>query len=104
MNTNGVISFRSAFENLPLLALPLVGPPIIAPFLADVDTQVSGVISYRESNDQELLSSVGNAIRRSFENSRGFRPTLLFIATWSGVGRFNGTASEVGNVRFIWLL
>lgn len=67
------------------------GSILIAPFWDDIDTTTAGEISYRYSNDQDLLVEVGAGIRDVFENT--FSPSVLFIATWNRVAGIGGSAN-----------
>ena len=101
MNTNGVLSFRSSFANLPLISFPLVDPLefdsiFIAPYLGDVDTRGAGEIYYRGSTDSGVIDSVQENVGRFFsEESRGFVPSYAFVATWDRVGSFSNNTAEV---------
>ena len=63
--------------------------PLIAPFLANVDTRGTGTVFYRQTDDIPLMT--GQLLVQYFEDIslRDFSPTALFIATWDGVGSYN---------------
>ncbi len=66
------------------------GPPIIAPFWADADTQGSGRVWFRErSENQELLNRAQSDIQQYFGLQPDFSPNFLFIATWDQVPHYN---------------
>ncbi len=92
MNTNGVLSFDAPVPDYSPDPFPISNSTLIAPFWADIDTNGTGQISYRRTNDSDLLEQVKQEIQKDFEDSRSFVPTTLLIATWDNVGYFvNGT-------------
>ena len=88
VNANGVLSFRGPFSSFFPNPFPVFSVPLIAPFWADHDLRFSGDLFYRYSTEQSLLDEVGSNISDAFQVS--FRPSVLFIATWSGVPPFSG--------------
>ena len=104
MNTNGLLSFGmplSVFESSSQDPFPVTGPPLVAPFWADVDTRGTGEVYYRETNDTSLLSNVTLDIQSAFVDFINFTPTSLFIATWDEVGYFNSNTDLVKSSVFI---
>ena len=97
MNTNGLLSFGTAVSVFSSDPFPVMGPGLVAPFWADVDTRGTGEVYYRETNDTLLLSNVTLEIRRDFENFTDFTPTTLFIATWDEVGYFDNNTDLVSS-------
>ena len=101
-----VLSFGMAVPEYSSDPFPVMGPPLIAPFWADVDTRGTGEIYYKETNDSSLLDSTTLEFLKAFDN---FSPTSLFVATWDGVGYFDNNTDLVGmryicwNIRFIIL-
>jgi len=88
VNTNGLLSFGTNINTYRAdLVLPL-GLPVIAPFLADVDTRMSGDVYYRETRDPSLLDMAAREIHPNFPRRRNFQPLSLFIVTWDHVGYF----------------
>ncbi|KAK1158759.1 nidogen-2-like [Acipenser oxyrinchus oxyrinchus] len=62
--------------------------PVIAPFLADLDTSNGkGAIYYREDDSTEVLIRAAEEVKRGFPEST-FSPTAAFIATWDSVGPY----------------
>ncbi|XP_058846527.1 nidogen-2-like [Acipenser ruthenus] len=62
--------------------------PVIAPFLADLDTSNGkGAIYYREDDSTEVLIRAAEEVKRGFPEST-FSPTAVFIATWDSVGPY----------------
>jgi len=86
INTNGVISFEREYPQYSGDLYFPVGVKVIAPFLADVDTRLSGNIFYRETADPSLLDMASRDIQKNFVNQFQFRATNALIATWQEVG------------------
>ena len=84
MNTNGVISFDAAVSTVIPQSFPLSGLFLIAPYWADVDTNGTGTVYNRETQDNDVLRRARNDVMTSF--SRRFLPIFVFIATWDRVG------------------
>ncbi|XP_064407749.1 sushi, nidogen and EGF-like domain-containing protein 1 [Halichondria panicea] len=108
VNPNGVISFDAAVSTVTPQSFPLSGLFLIAPYWADVDTNGTGTVYYRETRDNDVLRQARNDIMTFF--SRRFLPIFVFIATWDRVGHtdrtkedasgstngFGGTPAQVG--------
>ncbi|NXW72795.1 NID2 protein, partial [Hirundo rustica] len=64
--------------------------PVIAPFLADLDTSGDrGNIYYRQDGSRDALDRAVGYIRAGFPRSAGaFVPTDAFVATWEDVGAY----------------
>uniref|UniRef100_A0A8C3RBC9 Nidogen 2 n=1 Tax=Cyanoderma ruficeps TaxID=181631 RepID=A0A8C3RBC9_9PASS len=64
--------------------------PVIAPFLADLDTSGDrGNIYYRQDDSRDVLDQAVGYIQAGFPRSAGaFVPTNAFIATWEDVGAY----------------
>ncbi|XP_058453091.1 nidogen [Malaya genurostris] len=91
INTNGILTFGSEFQNFLNLPFPIEYPSI-APFYANVDTTLpndTAAIVYFQSQDTELLDRVTDLVRNSFSESVDFEATHVFVATWEHVGHFN---------------
>ena len=91
VNTNGIISFQSAFTLATIRMFPLsVNISLIAPFWGDVDITRFGNIFYRETSNTTLLQRAQDQLQGLFLSSgnRMFTPTTLFIATWDRVAEF----------------
>ena len=87
VNTNGVLSFRFPFLDFLPRPFPLdSGEVLIAPFWDDFDLRQGGQILFRQTSDENLLSTVGVMINETLMCN--FSPTTLFIATWNGVPGF----------------
>lgn len=78
INNNGNLTFGAPLGTFTPFAFPSVGPPMIAPFFADVDTRnlQSGIVRYR---------------------STGTR----FTVTWSCVGYFNQKVNRLNTFQVI---
>ncbi|KAL0969852.1 hypothetical protein UPYG_G00233220 [Umbra pygmaea] len=71
--------------------------PVIAPFLADLDTsKEKGGIYYRVTESPALLNRVAQEVQRGFPNSR-FMPTHAVIATWENVGAYEEVTRAAGS-------
>ena len=87
MNTNGIISFRHAF-NIPRRFHLFNSIPLIAPFWDDVDITRFGNLLYRETSNTTLLQRAHDQLQELFASYSSFTPTTLFIATWDRVAQF----------------
>uniref|UniRef100_A0A3B4DXX7 Nidogen 2a (osteonidogen) n=1 Tax=Pygocentrus nattereri TaxID=42514 RepID=A0A3B4DXX7_PYGNA len=62
--------------------------PVIAPFLADIDTSNGkGAIYYRQTEAPGVLNRVAAEVQRGFPGSQ-FTPTHAVIATWENVAAY----------------
>jgi len=92
VNTNGVISFLAPVSQYTPDRFPLGDQRrLVAPYWADVDTNIGGVVSYRETKDTALLQRVARDIRQASSNFSDFDATWIFIATWDRVAFFGAT-------------
>uniref|UniRef100_A0A1Q3FIC5 Putative low-density lipoprotein receptor n=1 Tax=Culex tarsalis TaxID=7177 RepID=A0A1Q3FIC5_CULTA len=91
INTNGILSFGSEFQNFLNLPFP-IEYPAIAPFYSNVDTTLpndTAAIVYFRSIDGELLDRAGELVRSSFAEAGDFEAREVFVGTWEHVGHFN---------------
>ena len=89
VNTNGILSFQSAFTSATPHMFPLSDNiSLIAPFWDDVDITRFGSIFYRETSNATLLQRAQDQLQGLFPSSGNFTPTTLFIATWDRVAEF----------------
>ena len=89
VNTNGILSFQSAFTSATPHMFPLPDNiSLIAPFWDDVDITRFGSIFWRETSNATLLQRAQDQLQRLFPSSGNFTPTTLFIATWDRVAEF----------------
>ena len=87
VSTNGVISFRAAFNSYHSRPFPITTSDIlIAPFWDDSNVLRGGQVLFRPSDNQTLLHEVGSTINDTLEFD--FTPTMLLIATWNRIPEF----------------
>lgn len=96
MSEDGVISLNASVPPLTFEPFPL-NEALIAPYWADADTRTGGYISYRETNETELLDRARMEIQSAFSNAnqQTSNITHLFIATWDAVGYFELNRDKV---------
>ena len=89
VNTNGVLSFRKAFNDFSPESFPLPSQTdvLVALYWHDHDITVHGNVFYRSTQDMACLTEVGSRISNVFKVD--FSPTQLFIATWDEVTGFS---------------
>uniref|UniRef100_A0A8C9L469 Nidogen 2 n=1 Tax=Serinus canaria TaxID=9135 RepID=A0A8C9L469_SERCA len=70
--------------------------PVIAPFLADLDTSGDrGNIYYRQDDSRDVLDQAVGYIQAGFPRSAAtFVPTNAFIATWEEVGAYQELSQD----------
>ncbi|NXQ87783.1 NID2 protein, partial [Nyctibius grandis] len=70
--------------------------PVIAPFLADLDTSGDrGNIYYRQDDSPDVLDQAAGYIQAGFPDTAGsFVPTNAFIATWEDVGAYQELSQD----------
>ncbi|KAK1213256.1 NID2 protein, partial [Pygoscelis papua] len=70
--------------------------PVIAPFLADLDTSGDrGNIYYRQDDSPDVLDQAAGYIWAGFPRTAGsFVPTNAFIATWEDVGAYQELSQD----------
>ncbi|XP_075905464.1 nidogen-2 isoform X12 [Nelusetta ayraudi] len=95
--TNGIISA----QDLPMEkqyvddGLP-TDFPVVAPFLADIDTSGGrGQIYYRVTETPSVLNRVAQEVHRGFPDAR-FAPTHAVVATWENVAAYEEPARAAG--------
>ena len=86
VNNNGDLSFGLAWSGYSPTAFPIPNIPLVAPYLADVDTRGTGSVWYRSTQNTTLLAKAANDIR--LLNGTIISPQWLFIATWDHVGYY----------------
>lgn len=70
--------------------------PVIAPFLADIDTSKGkGAIYYRVTESPTLLNRVAQEVHRGFPGGH-FTPTHAVIATWENVAAYEEVTRATG--------
>ena len=75
----------------------VLAPPLIAPFWSDIDTSVTGNISFNEV-DLADIQSVTDIIRAAFKDSSQFVPTHVYNISWEGVPPYRN-GSDISEVR-----
>ena len=97
INENGIISFDSPYDGRTPISFPLrtSSNKVIAPYWADVDTQRTGRIYYRQTTDRILRARATSEIRSAFPMSQNVIIRHLLIATWDDVGYYNGGTDKV---------
>ena len=94
MNTNGAISFLAPVTQFTPDPFPLGDQRrLVAPYWGDVNTNIGGVVSYRETNDTALLQRETRDIRQASSNFNDFDTTWIFIATWDRVAFYGATGA-----------
>ncbi|XP_014792260.1 PREDICTED: nidogen-2 [Calidris pugnax] len=70
--------------------------PVVAPFLADLDTSGDrGNIYYRQDDSPAVLGQAAGYIQAGFPRTAGaFMPTNAFIATWEDVGAYQELSQD----------
>uniref|UniRef100_A0A673BKK7 Nidogen 2a (osteonidogen) n=1 Tax=Sphaeramia orbicularis TaxID=375764 RepID=A0A673BKK7_9TELE len=70
--------------------------PVVAPFLADIDTSGGrGQIYYRVTETPSVLNRVAQEIHRGFPDAR-FTPTHAVVATWENVAAYEEQSRTTG--------
>ncbi|KAL8607394.1 hypothetical protein ACOMHN_024419 [Nucella lapillus] len=101
VNMNGHVSFDTEIPNYQgNLVLPF-GFKLIAPFLADVDTSVTGTVLYRETQDDDLLRRAAADVQSHFSGKAAFQPLSLFIVTWDKVGYYSQQYDKVNTFQLV---
>lgn len=101
VNLNGHISFET---ELPVYRSNFILPfgyKLLAPFLADVDTSLSGNVYYRETADRSLRDKAAEYITRAFQTHAQFYPENLFIATWNEVGYYDSQNDKTNTFQTV---
>ncbi|XP_072239421.1 nidogen-2-like [Leuresthes tenuis] len=95
--TNGIISA----QDLPLEKQYVddgfpTDFPVVAPFLADIDTSGGqGQIYYRVTETPNVLNRVAREVHRGFPDAK-FTPTHAVVATWENVAAYEGQSRDTG--------
>ncbi|XP_044044130.1 nidogen-2 isoform X2 [Siniperca chuatsi] len=81
--------------------------PVVAPFLADIDTSGGrGQIYYRVTETPSVLNRVAQEVHRGFPDAK-FTPTHVVVATWENVAayeeqtRTNGPSNKVNTFQAV---
>ncbi|XP_067349367.1 nidogen-2 isoform X3 [Channa argus] len=81
--------------------------PVVAPFLADIDTSGGrGQIYYRVTETPNILNRVAQEVHRGFPDAK-FTPTHAVVATWDNVAayeeqiRTNGPSNKINTFQVV---
>ncbi|TWW64062.1 Nidogen-2 [Takifugu flavidus] len=78
--------------------------PVVAPFLADIDTSGGrGQIYYRVTETPSVLNRVAQEVQRGFPDAK-FTPTHAVVATWESVAAYEEQARTAGPSNKLSLL
>ena len=89
-----MISFLRAVSGFSTDAFPIGSDRrLIAPFWADANTRIGGVIYYRETQDLATRTRASEEIRTYFVRQRRFLAQWVMIVTWLDVARYGGNSS-----------
>ena len=76
--------------------VPQEDAKLIAPYFGTVDaTSSGGNVSYRSTNDSDLVQRVSNIVTANFDLSEGLTLQALFIATWYHIPAAGGVVEKV---------
>ncbi|XP_073511801.1 alpha-tectorin-like [Phyllobates terribilis] len=95
VNNNGAISFNTPVTEYTPDAFPIPDLYMICPYWGDVDNECGGLIYYRQTTDEELLSRLSDDINK-MSKMKYFHAEWAFIATWDAVA-YHGTESNKTN-------
>ncbi|XP_039598116.1 nidogen-2 [Polypterus senegalus] len=97
VGTNGIISMQDFPRETQYVddGFPTEFP-VIAPFLADIDTsEGKGKIYYRVDSSAEVLERAALEVKRGFPETT-FKPSHVFIVTWDRVGLYEEPTRNSG--------
>uniref|UniRef100_A0A3Q3JDN9 Nidogen 2a (osteonidogen) n=1 Tax=Monopterus albus TaxID=43700 RepID=A0A3Q3JDN9_MONAL len=100
--TNGIISAQDlpmekqyVDDNFP------TDFPVVAPFLADIDTSGGrGQIYYRVTETPSVLNRVAQDVHRGFPDAK-FTPTHAVVATWENVAAYEEPSNKVNTFQAV---
>lgn len=75
--------------------------PIIAPLYTNVDIRSAGTISYRETQEPQILTRANHVIQEHFSSARDFQARSVFIATWNKVGYHDSGSDKLNTFQAI---
>ena len=104
INTNGILSFNSRNYWQPQ-RFTLLNIPLIAPFW--LRFQNSGNVYFRKTSDAILLQRARDQLHKLFPSSDNFTPTILFIATWERLRRYQQESEVtvcIHTVTTVWTI
>ena len=96
MNTNGYITFGSSSSSVTI-SLSTSTRPVVAPFAADTNTVINGIVSYeliyQFDTDSSLLDVVSSHIRAN--QSVSFVGREMVVVYYNDVAMYLGSSSQV---------
>ncbi|XP_011409624.1 PREDICTED: CUB and sushi domain-containing protein 1-like [Amphimedon queenslandica] len=102
VSTNGAISLGDDSSSLVNVQFPqdMMDQPLIAPYLADVDTTGIGNVYYRHSNAAADLEYANEFIRNTgtFASSSA---SQIVVVTWDSVGYYRSKTNKVNTFQCI---
>ncbi|XP_072524060.1 uncharacterized protein [Salminus brasiliensis] len=112
VNNNGHLTFNQTWDNYAPTQFDIYsGRDMIAPFWADLDNRGSGVISYNQYTNGNVLSQATKDINQYFPGVN-FTASWIFVATWDKVAHYSYSGTETsfqvvlisdGNFSFVLL-
>ncbi len=64
---------------------PIIKHALIAPFWADISTEIFGDVYYRLENDSEALDRISCDIKSAYLTFSNFKATWASVITWNQV-------------------
>lgn len=97
VSTNGALSLGDDATTLVNVKFPqsIIDKPLIAPFLADVDTTSAGNVYYRLSSSSSDLEYANEHIRNIGTFANDFYASQVVVVTWDSVGYFRNNSDKV---------
>ena len=97
MSTNGLLSFREAFNEFRVTAFPRISSdtvPIIAPLWADYNFRERGNVYYRVTEDTTTLIRAKELITEYQNGFDEFSPSLCVIVSWVDAALLTRSSNE----------
>ncbi|KAK3773540.1 hypothetical protein RRG08_022252 [Elysia crispata] len=103
VNMNGHVSFGAEVpEYRPDRSIPLgLDTPLIAVFLADVDTTRSGTVYYRWTQRVETLNRATAEVTTTISGFPMFKATMVYIITWENVGYYKAKGDKQNTFQLV---
>ncbi|XP_053307520.1 alpha-tectorin-like [Spea bombifrons] len=100
VNNNGGISFNEPVTQYTPDAFPIPGISIIAPYWADVDNELGGMVYYSERVDDFTLDRITDDMKRYFPDLH-FKAVWSFIVTWDEVAFYGSESDKVNTFQAV---
>ncbi|XP_062996674.1 alpha-tectorin-like [Elgaria multicarinata webbii] len=103
VDNNGLITFGVAVPEFEITPDPLPldgGPPLVAPFWADVFPPIGGNVFWRQTQDSTLLRCCTTDINEYFPEAP-FTAVWAFIATWDRVAYYGSKSKKVNTFQTV---